>query len=164
MSILTQSASNFPIPSTCFSCGGKFRKHGKRKRHVIKQVKVWYKVQRYRCQCGKTYTLLLEFMLPYKHYAAPEIEQVLHKQENPTAPPHECVAEESTLRRWKLEFPNKLNALAAFFESMANISMTQLLPPLRRLYNALASLAHPPLKHIRLAWAFFVSRCHPVHL
>ena len=164
MSILTPSTSNFPIPSTCFSCGGKFHKHGKRDRHVIKQGKVWYSVQRYCCPCGKTRTLLLDFMLPHKHYAAPEIEQVLMTQEDPTAPPHECGAEESTLRKWRLEFPPKLSALAAFFESVINISNISLVPPLQRLYNALASLAHPPLKHCRLAWAFFVSQSHPLHL
>ena len=122
-------------------------------------------MQRLRCaSCGKTRTLLLDNMLPHKHYAAPEIEQVLHEQENPTDPPHECGAEESTLRRWRLEFPPKLNALAAFFESLANTTKVHLLPPLQRLYNALASLAHPPSDHIRLAWAFFVSQSHPVHL
>jgi hypothetical protein len=103
-------------------------------------------------------------MLPYKHYAAPEIEQVLNKQENPTAPPHECGAEESTLRGWKLNFPPKLNALAAFLESAVNATNIQLLPPLQRLYKALALLAHPPPDHIRLAWAFFVSKFHPVQL
>jgi len=103
-------------------------------------------------------------MLPFKHYAAPEIEQVLNKHENPTAPAHECGAEESTLRRWKLEFPTKLNVLAAFFESFANNTKIQLLPPLQRLYSALGLLAHPPPSHIRLAWAFFVTSPHPVHV
>jgi hypothetical protein len=103
-------------------------------------------------------------MLPNKHYAAPEIEQVLDEQENPKAEPHECCAEESTLRRWRLEFPPKLNALAAFFESLANTATTHLLPPLQRLYYALALLPHPPSEDIRLAWAFFVGQSHPVRV
>ena len=103
-------------------------------------------------------------MLPYKHYAAAEIEQVLHKQENPTAPPHECGAEESTLRRWKLEYPPKLSALAAFCESLANIYSVHIIAPLQRLYNALTLLAQPPPNHNRLAWAFFVSQSYPVRL
>jgi len=103
-------------------------------------------------------------MLPYKHYAAPEIEQVLHNQENPAAPPHECGAEESTLRRWKLEFPAKLNVIASSLESLANVRSINLVPPLQRVYKALASLVNPPPGSCCLAWAFFMSSSHPVHL
>jgi hypothetical protein len=103
-------------------------------------------------------------MLPHKHYAAPEIEQVLQTQENSTAPFHECGAEESTLRRWKLEYPSKLSELAAFFESLTNVSKTNQLAPLQRLYNALNTLAQPPPNHSRLSWAFFVGQSHPVRL
>ena len=94
-------------------------------------------------------------MLPHKHYAAPEIEQVLQQQEDPAAPLHECGAEESTLCRWMREFPPKLSALAAFFESLANVSVTRLVAPLQRVYNALDKLIHPPSDQSRLAWAFF---------
>jgi hypothetical protein len=103
-------------------------------------------------------------MLPHKHYAAPEIEQVLQQQENPAATLHECGAEESTIRRWKREFPEKLSALAALLESLANISEIRLIPPLQRIYNALGSLIRPSLFQNRLAWAFFVSQFHPVHV
>jgi hypothetical protein len=103
-------------------------------------------------------------MLPRKHYAASEIEQVLEKQENPGAPPFECGAEESTLRRWRREFPEKLSAFAALLELLANISVTRLLGPLRRIYEALSLLVHPPPEQDRLAWAYFVSKSHPVHL
>ena len=103
-------------------------------------------------------------MLPHKHYAAPEIEQVLQSQEDPAAPPHECGAEESTLRRWKQEFPEKLSVLAAFLESLINTSAIRLVPPLQRVYNALGHLVHPPPNQSRLAWAFSVSQSHPVHL
>ena len=168
MSIVPQPDSSFPIPTACFSCGSKLHKHGKRKRYVIKQgKKLGAKVQRFlciACDCGKTFTLLLPNMLPHKHYAAQEIEQVLHKQENPTDPPHECGAEESTLRRWMLEFPPKLSALAALLESLMNISMTRLVAPLKRVYNALDLLVRPPADYSRLAWAFFVSQSHPLHL
>ena len=169
MTILTQ----FPIPNRCPYCGyEKIYKHGKRKRHFIKQGKNWRKVQRFHCthsDCGKFFTLLLPNMLPYKHYAAPEIEQVLQEQEDPATPSNECGAEESTLRRWRLEFPPKLSALAASLESLVNVSMTRLVAPLQRVYNALGLLVHPPPNQSRLAWAFFVSRfshlvCNPVHL
>jgi len=103
-------------------------------------------------------------MLPHKHYAATEIEQVLQKQEDPTGPPHECGAEESTLNRWKQEFPGKLSALAAYLESLVNISRTHLVPPLQRIYNALASLAPAPPDSCHLGWAFFVSQSNPLRL
>jgi len=105
-------------------------------------------------------------MLPYKHYAAPEIEQVLQGQENSTAPPHECGAEESTLCRWKREFPQILTDLTARLLSLANasVSLFSTESPLERLYNALAYFVNPPPGQSRLAWAFFVSQSHPVHL
>ena len=146
----------FPIPRQCPFCGGKLHKHGTRKRHVIKgREKIWYDVQRFRClndDCRKTFTLLLPNMLPYKHYAAPEIEQVLQKQEDPEAPLHECGAEESTLRRWKHEFPEVLNALAFRLESLAiiTISLISKASPLQRVYNALSLVVHPPPNRDRL--------------
>jgi transposase-like protein len=157
MSIITL----FPTPSKCSRCGGKLHKHGKRKRHVIEACKkVWYQVQRFlctNCESGKTFTLLLPNMLPHKHYTAYEIEQVLQNQEDPTTSLHSCGAEESTLRRWKQEFPQKLSALAASLESLVNVSITRLVPPLQRVYNALSLLVHPPPNQSRLAWAYFMS-------
>ena len=103
-------------------------------------------------------------MLPHKHYAATEIEQVLQEQENPVAGPHECGAEESTIRRWRHEFPEKLSALAASLELLANVTKTSLVPPLQRVYNALGLMVRPPPNHSRLSWAFFMSQSHPVHV
>jgi hypothetical protein len=105
-------------------------------------------------------------MLPHKHYAAPEIEQVLQQQENPTGSLHECGAEESTLRRWMGEFPQILADLTARLSSLANASSSLLSMerPLQRLYNVLSYLVNPPPAQSRLAWAFFASQSHPVHL
>jgi len=157
----------FSNPNTCPYCDSKkIHKYGKRDRHVIEKEKVWYQVQRYHCtnyECGVYFTLLLPNMLPHKHYAAPEIEQVLKKQEDPAAPNHECGAEESTLRRWMREFPQKLSGLAAFLESLANISQTRLIAPLQRIYDALGLLYPPPLQD-RLALAFFTSRFNRVRI
>jgi len=50
-------------------------------------------------------------MLSYKHYAAPDIEQVLHKHEDPLAMEPVCGAEESTLYRWKREYTEILTVL-----------------------------------------------------
>jgi transposase-like protein len=165
MPIVTPPVKIFPTPPTCFSCGSKFYRHGKRRRHVITQEKIWYFVRRLRCSgCGVTRTLLMDNMLPHKHYAAPEIEQVLHEHEDPTAQPNECGAEESTIRRWLQEFPPKLNELAVFFEALTDTIRIHLVLPLQRLNNALKLLPHPPPKHIRLAWAFFRSKFNPVHV
>jgi len=159
MSILTP----FPIPDICHYCSSKkFHKHGTRERHVIEQgVKTWHLVQRFLCiddDCGKAFTLLLPNMLPHKHYAAPVIEQVLQNQEDPATPLHECEAEESTIRRWLKEFSQKLCALAASLELLANVSITRLVTPLQRVYNILDLLDLPP-DQSRLAWAFFLA--HP---
>jgi len=166
MSIISPTASKFPIPSACYSCGGKLHKHGQRRRHVRTRKKVWYQVQRLRCcLCRETRTLLLPNMLPRKHYSASEIEQVLRKQEDPSAPACECGAEESTLRRWRREFPEKLSSLAVCLESLTNAWETRLISPLQRVYNALNLLVRPPPDQSRLAWAyFFVGWFHPVRL
>ena len=105
-------------------------------------------------------------MLPHKHYAAQEIEQVLDKHENPEAEAPECGAEESTLNRWVNEFTEILTFLASHLESLTNVavSLVSATRPLQRLYDALESLIRPPPNHSRLAWAFFVSQSHPVHL
>ena len=105
-------------------------------------------------------------MLPYKHYAALEIEQVLQEQEDPAVPPHECAAEESTLYRWKSEFPTILTGLALRLSSLSGIAISFLSAarPLQRVYDALGSLIKPPPDSSRLAWAFFVMNTHPVYV
>jgi hypothetical protein len=107
-------------------------------------------------------------MLPRKHFAADEIEQVLQNKEDPTTELHECSAEESTLRRWIGEFPQILTALASRLECLASIttSLTSKLSSLQRVYEALKSkfFVRPPSDASRLSWAFCVCRTHPVHL
>jgi hypothetical protein len=167
MSIATSpSVINFSIPSKC-SCGGNLHKHGKRKRHVIEQgKKVWYFAQRLRCNvCRKTFTILPGNMVPYKHYAATEIEQVLEKQENPQEPPHYCEAKESTLRRWLREYPPILTGLTSRLLTLAgaSISLHFTDPPLQRLYKALAYFVKAPSDFCRLTWALLVGNLsHPV--
>jgi len=165
MSILTPSASNFPMSRICFSCNSKFHKHGKRRRHVIELAKVWYFVQRFHCSsCGETFTLLQPNMLPFKHYAAPDIEQVLQKHEDPSAVEPVCAAEESTIYRWRREYPAILRDLASRLTSLAKTKEVPILKtrPLQRIYNALKLLVHPPPDSSRLAWAFFWDMSHPV--
>jgi hypothetical protein len=111
-------------------------------------------------------------MLPHKHYAASEIEEVLledeAKEENSTAPPHrfECPAEESTIRRWRNELPEKIRQIASRLASGAKIaamSLTSANSGLQRCREALNALgfAIPP-DACCLPWAFFVNNTHPV--
>ena len=154
------------ISSKC-SCGGNLHKHGKRKRHVIERgEKVWYFVQRLRCYaCRKVFTLLPGNMMPYKHYAAPEIEQVLKKQENPEELPHNCKAKESTLRSWLREFPQILTDLTSrlLILAGASISLLSMATPLQRLDETLAYFVKAPPDFCRLTWAHLVIQSHPVH-
>ena len=168
MLILTQSASEFPIPCICLNpmCAGKLHKHGTRDRHVRELgEKVWYFVQRFLCSlCSKTFTLLRPNMLPFKHYAAPDIEQVLQKHEDPSAMEPTCAAEESTIYRWKREYPAILKSLASRLISFTKTKETLRYKthPLQRVYNALKLLVHPLPDSSHLAWAFFLDMSHPV--
>jgi hypothetical protein len=111
-------------------------------------------------------------MLPHKHYSAPEIEDVLReeeaKEENSTAPPNkfECPAEESTLRRWRNELPEKIRQMASHLESIAKIAALSLTSPksgLRRCRDALVSLGFTISRDACcLPWVFFLSKTHPV--
>ena len=101
-----------------------------------------------------------------------EIEEVLleneAEEENSTAPPHrfECPAEESTLRRWRNEFPEKIRRIASKLEAgakMAAPSLTLAKFGLQRCRDALLSLGFVISRDAScLAWAFFLSKTHPV--
>jgi hypothetical protein len=112
------------------------------------------------------FTLLPGNMIPYKHYAAPEIEQVLNKQEKPEEPPHSCEAKESTIRRWLREFPPILTGLTFRLLTLAGASISLLStdPPLQRLYKALAYFVKAPPDFCQLTWALLVGQSHPVHI
>jgi len=103
-------------------------------------------------------------MVPYKHYAAPEIEQVLKKQENPEEPLQYREANESTIRRWLREFPQVLAGLTSRLLTLAGASISLLSkePPLQRLYKALAYFVKAPSDFCRLSWAHLVGQFHPV--
>jgi hypothetical protein len=111
-------------------------------------------------------------MLPYKHYSAMEIEEVLLEdeaaEENSMAPPSkfECPAEESTLRGWRDEFPEKIRKMASHLEArakMAALVLTSAKSGLQRCRDALVSLGFVISRDAScLAWAFSLSKTHPV--
>jgi hypothetical protein len=60
-------------------------------------------VRRFRCQvCKKLHTELPAIIQPYRHYSSYAIQSVLDSDEEGSA----CVADNSTIRRWKTEFAN----------------------------------------------------------
>jgi len=92
-------------------CGGKINGHGTRPRHGIADgVKQEHKVRRFCCtECGKTFTRLPDFPLPFKHYVAQEIEDVLrHLFDGGKLYEAPCEADERTMRRWWNEFSSKM--------------------------------------------------------
>jgi hypothetical protein len=112
-------------------------------------------------------------MVPYKHYAATEIEEVLEDAERTEKEPGsglpETYAEESTLQRWRKEFSEQLPLMAGQLEQIAadvgmgESSLIQLSKkPLQRLRAAVGALQELPSKISSLAYAFWLLISHPV--
>jgi len=78
-------------------------------------------LRRLRCQsCKKLHTELPSFIQPYRHYSSDAIQSVLDGSEEGSA----CVADNSTIRRWKTEFaraePDTNQRLAAVYTQMTD--------------------------------------------
>jgi hypothetical protein len=112
-------------------------------------------------------------MVPYKHYDASEIEEVLEEAERTVEEPisrlPETHAEESTIRRWKKEFSKQMPSMAGQLERLAAdigkgaSSLIQLSEkPLRRLRAAVNVLRELPSEISSLACAFWLLIFHPV--
>jgi transposase-like protein len=84
--------------------------HGRRRKQAHDEHHDWIQVRRGICnECGKTFTLLPSFSLPYTHYSLPARAQALHRRfvegrsweaAAPTLQDPHRVADSSTLRRW----------------------------------------------------------------
>jgi len=137
-------------PGKCIYCSGKVHGHGIRKRIAKTQgVEKWVHVRRFECiACGKTFTRLPSFLLPFKHYVAQEIEGVLrHWCDGGKVTQSPSAAEESTLWRWRKEYSHKMQEWAGLLESKVfkllgrAPGLTRLLAhPLTRLEKALTNL------------------------
>jgi hypothetical protein len=112
-------------------------------------------------------------MVPYKHYAASEIEEVLEEaertEEKPASSLPETHAEESTMRRWKKDFSEQIPLMAGRLEQIAaalgmgESSLIRLSEkPLQRLRSAVNTLQDLPFKVSSLAYAFWLLISHPV--
>ena len=112
-------------------------------------------------------------MVPYKHYAASEIEEVLEEaergEEEAISGFPETHAEESTMQRWKKDFSEQMPLMAGQLEQIAadlgmgEASLIQLSKkPLVRLRAAVNVLQELPSKISSLAYAFRLLLSHPV--
>jgi hypothetical protein len=112
-------------------------------------------------------------MIPYKHYAALEIEEVLEEfertEEEPTSGLPETHAEESTLQRWKKDFSEQMPSMAGQLEQIAadlGMGASSLIPfsgkPLQRLRAAVNMFQELPGRISSLAYAFWLLLSHPV--
>ena len=102
---------------------------------IIAGIKKWCSILRFCCRvCGKTFTLLPAYLLPFKQYTVQEIEGALrHLYEGGQLAKAPTSAEESTLRRWRREFSYKLQQWAGSLES--------------RIYDLCGQTPNPLLSH-----------------
>jgi len=122
-------------------------------------VKKWCLVWRFRCPgCGKTFTRLPSFLLPFKQYVVGEVEGVLcHLFDGGNLAGSPSGADESTLRCWWHEFSRSLVQWAGALESLLlrlsrrAPSLVRCSPPLKRLEEALSWLPSLPSR-----WATMV--------
>ena len=121
--------------------------------------------------CGKTFTLLPDFLLPFKHYTAAEIEGVLrHFFGGGRLSELHSEADESTLRRWWKEFSQKLPQWAGSLEAQvfklfnrtpSFIEMSSL--PLTRLQKVLSQLpALPSSWTVIVKTLWWLNPTHPL--
>lgn len=95
------------IEFLCPVCGSNTVFHDCYDRHVHIDDKIeWIVIQRVICvDCGKTHAILPDFIRPYKHYSAADIEFILRDVEDGTTYEQvEATASISTVKRWVKEF------------------------------------------------------------
>ncbi len=94
----------------CPVCGGTVAFHDSYDRHVhIGDIVEWIIIHRVKCQtCPRTHAVIPDFIKPYKHYSACDIELALRDMEDGiTAEKVETAASISALKRWMAEFREK---------------------------------------------------------
>lgn len=90
----------------CPVCGSRLKKKDwvNRVNEKIGGKKDWLRIERRKCtnkSCGKTHRLLPDICIPYKHYDAGVIEDVIDGTLNEEALCEETYPCESTLQRWR---------------------------------------------------------------
>lgn len=90
----------------CPECGSPLRKRDK-KRRVHKEaggVKNWFIINRLKCinkKCGRLHNELPDCIVPYKHYGADIVEDVIDEVVGPDDPGMEDHPCEETMKHWK---------------------------------------------------------------
>ena len=128
---------------------------------------------RFRCpQCEKTFTRLPDFLLPFKHYIASEIEGALrYLYEGGKLARAPLGVDESTLRRWRNEFSCKMQEWAGLLESKAYEllnrapGLLRYSHPLKRLEETLSQLpALPSWWTVMTKALWWLKTSHPLCL
>jgi transposase-like protein len=116
--VLTILCSNVPC---CPVCGHIMEYHSSYLRHVHIGILVeWINIYRFKCiVCNKTHAILPDFISPRKHYSAPDIELTLRDVEDGIKIDEiEVGPSISTMKRWVMEFKDKVNQAAGALKSM----------------------------------------------
>jgi len=158
----------------CPHCARDLQGHGTRKRLArIGDIRWWCQARRFLCPgCKKTFTRLPDFLLPFKHYVALEIEAVLrHLFEGGRIVEAPSGADEGTLRRWWREFRYKLPQWAGAlssgsFELSHQVSgLVRQSHALKRLEEALSCLpALPSGWTVMIKALYWIKTSHPLCL
>jgi transposase-like protein len=106
--------------------------HGRRRKQAHDEHHDFIRVRRGICnECGKTFTLLPSFSLPYTHYSLPARAQALHRRfvegcswesAAPTLQDSDRVADPSTLRRWFRRLPDAAPPTPSLRRTLATLS------------------------------------------
>ncbi len=91
--------------TVCPDCHCSLRCHDHRERYVTMKCgkRLQLLVPRGLCpECGRLHTVLPDFVVPYKHYGTAVIQGVVDGKDLDT-----CMAEESTMQRWRRECPSR---------------------------------------------------------
>jgi hypothetical protein len=96
-----------------------------------------YRIRRLQCViCGRIHRELPDFILPFKNYSSPTVQETL---DSSSLPDNGCVADDSTMRRWRSSFELSKNVLQALLVSYY-MSLTKSTMPLLRFENILSKI------------------------
>lgn len=100
--------------AVCPVCGTFLKPRDSRKR-IFKQyngTKSYIRIRRLKCfSCGKIHNELPDILIPYKHYGAEVIEDVLAGVLTPDDPVEEDCPSEETMKRWRFWFHKKMQPI-----------------------------------------------------
>jgi hypothetical protein len=117
-----QCLASLVLVLRCPVCDGIVTFHDSYDRHVhIGDIIEWIIIHRVKCngECGGTHAIIPDFIKPYKHYSACDIELALRDMEDGiSAEKVETAASVSTLKRWMAEFREKGHQVAGALRSL----------------------------------------------